>query len=685
MENNLDKIAKDLYGKIQVKFPEIKIGDENAEVLSKKIDIPRARFFEFEYKEGDEALGTITITLDEDDGVIVQVSQDIQNNDLTSSDEFNNFIRSFRKFAKNRLLNFDVQNIGKSNLDKRDYNFQAKSKELSIMENRMFGTSRISYQNLGEARLVVKHNQPINPNVAAGRSMHIESIYIENADGERFKYPFKHLHGARALAEHIKHGGNPYDQIGKHITGLSEELTQLRKFKGYVNRQEQISEAMGSVTNRVLERIEEVKKEVSNLQKKSYYEQFVESFQSQDETMIPEYVMNDWVDRLTIKTFNEDLKQVFPYLCNIMDESDLPIRELNADDLLDEAHVLQKKSSPTKSFDPVQQFESFLEDIAPNDDLGNSSESNELNDILGAKLTGGDIGATTLKGFIKDKKALNTIRNINFEDKDAEDKAIRDIISHYIMARSPDQLDELPNLYIATPADVGGEAVPAEEPMPEQPAPMPEQPAPGAMPPAAPMPGAMPPAAPMPGAMPMAESVNKKAKIKAKFIKLKESGATLKTPFAEGMTVADAIRECGLNPMECGYTEEQPVETNESGVNQLLKVISGFWNKNERNFTIGGERAKIKVVKAAEDDGECPNASEEDVIQVLKLIDKLDPSSEVKSHSDDQDHVLKLAGVKSILPQVVATAVDDKEDKLLNNLKFMQESDLALIKRNAGL
>ena len=92
------------------------------------------------------------------------------------------------------------------------------------MENRMFGTSRISYQNLGETRLIVKHNQPINPAVAAGRSMHIESIYIENAQGERFKYPYKHLNGARALAEHIKAGGNPYDTIGQHISGLSEEL-----------------------------------------------------------------------------------------------------------------------------------------------------------------------------------------------------------------------------------------------------------------------------------------------------------------------------------------------------------------------------------------------------------------------------------------------------------------------------
>ena len=47
------------------------------------------------------------------------------------------------------MLNFDVQNIGKSNLDKRDYQFQAKRKEYPVMESKLFGTTKISYQDLG--------------------------------------------------------------------------------------------------------------------------------------------------------------------------------------------------------------------------------------------------------------------------------------------------------------------------------------------------------------------------------------------------------------------------------------------------------------------------------------------------------------------------------------------------------
>ena len=113
MDANLDKIALDLYGKIQTRFSDITIGDENANVLSKKSDIPKARFFEFEYKEDGEDIGTVAITLDSDDGIVIEVSGDIVEKQHPGAFKF---IRSFRKFAKNRLLNYDVQRMGKSNL-----------------------------------------------------------------------------------------------------------------------------------------------------------------------------------------------------------------------------------------------------------------------------------------------------------------------------------------------------------------------------------------------------------------------------------------------------------------------------------------------------------------------------------------------------------------------------------------
>ena len=644
MNINLDNVAKDIYGKIQTRFPNIKIGDENATVLSKKADIPKARFFEFEYTEDDEPLGTIVITLDEDDGVVIEVSGDLANDTSSQHHEAFTFIRSFRKFAKTRLLNFDVQNIGKSNLDKRDYEFRAKPKEIKeepIMESKMFGTTRISYQDLGETRLVVKHNKSINPEISGARSMHIESIYVENADGERFKYPFKHLSGARALAEHIRHGGNPYDMIGKHITGLSEELGQLRKFKNYVGRQAQISEAMGSVTDKVLDRIEEVKKSINHLQRSAYYESFVESFQAREEQMIPEAIMTDWVDRLTIRTFNEEMKSVFPYLYNLIEADELPIRELSADDLLGETNDTDAVASrkKAKSFNAEAAFETFIENVVNESDesyrgplfspskLVRDTAAIGLDNLLKSEISGGDVGILALHDYITDTELANRIYQLS------DDKDVRMAIKMYIdqVDASGEILPLLQNLDKEPGEETGGED------LPPAPAPTP-MPAPEAVPPEGevpPVPGAIPPA-PLPP-QPVAES---KTKLRAKFIKAKTAGAKLDTIFAEGMTIRHAIKESGLTPEQCGYGAESPMMSRSSGVDELLDTISGFWNTVEKNFTIGGTRAKIKVVKAFED-GTCPSATSDDVKQVLLLIAKKDPSiQDVPSNgpTDGYDH-----------------------------------------------
>jgi hypothetical protein len=675
MDNNLNKVALDLYGKIQTRFPDIKIGDEHGGVLSRKSDIPDARFFEFKYTENGELLGTVAITLDQDDGVVIQVS-----GDLTTDTNHNayRFIRSFRQFAKSRLLQFDVQNIGKRNLDKRDYQFKSTRKEEPIMENKMFGTAKISYQNLGEARLIVKHSQPINQELAAGRTMHIEHIYVENSQGERFKYPYKHLPGARALAEHVKHGGNPYDSIGKHITSLSEELAQLRKFKGYVSRTPVVSESMGAINGQVIDRIDELKKQVQQLQRPAYYETFAESFEDSEYKMIPEDVMTDWVDRLTIRTFNEDLKSVFPFIYRLVGESGAPVKTLSADDLLGETSDVCPKCHQDpctcKKFQKDESIEygleSFIESIVneDKDELFSPNLSsrktaiNKLNKIMQQPLLGGPQGVNaiqSLRGIIDNPNFTLALKHID------PNLDVRALIEEYILEHAPEvavQLhfsgDQQTSEPIEPPAPIAPPA-PIEPPAPEMP---PE----GKMPPEMPPEGEVPPA-------PIAEGIDKKAKIKAKFIKVKESGATLDTPFAEGMTVRDAIKECGMEPGDCGFADEAP----ESGVDQILKSIAGFWNKEAKNFTIGGTRAKSKIIKAYKD-GEYGDVSEDDVRHVLKLIEKMDPSSE------QQDDILKLAGMQSAHDIPKHDGRIDKLTVMVREIQPINES-LEQIRKYAGL
>ena len=347
MDKNLEPIAKELFGKIRTQFPKIQLGDANSEVTDRPKD---ARFFEFDFVKNGKNLGSVSISIasnqaesDEDDtadndGMVVMYSNDIVDNQHAGvKKQWFNFLRELREFAKQRMMNFSIRDITKNNLDKRDYQHLAKNNgEGSMTESKLWGTSKTSYQQMGEAKLIVRHTQPVNYAHAAGRTLHIESIHVENSQGERFKYPVKHLNGARALATHVAHGGTPYDGIGQHITGLSEELNKLRMFKGYVDRNSMVSEAMGTIQTKVYERIDQVKKEIHSLQNHSYYESFAESFVVNEAQEIPEDLVNDWVDRLTIRTFNEELKNVFPYIYKLVGEEVDVVKELTAEDLLGE-------------------------------------------------------------------------------------------------------------------------------------------------------------------------------------------------------------------------------------------------------------------------------------------------------------------------------------------------------------
>ena len=163
-------------------------------------------------------------------------------------------------------------------IEKRDYEFLGQGKEVDTMsESNLFGTTKTSFQSIGEARLVIKHSAPVDQSVAGGRTHKIESIFIESPEGERFKYPIKHLNGARAMARHVSEGGKPYDSFGKHITGLSEELSKLKSFKTYINRSNVMAEGLKEYQGIVDDRIDSIKVECLRLQRSSNYKETLEN------------------------------------------------------------------------------------------------------------------------------------------------------------------------------------------------------------------------------------------------------------------------------------------------------------------------------------------------------------------------------------------------------------------------
>ena len=90
---------------------------------------------------------------------------------------------------------------------------------------------------------------------------------------------------------------------------------------------ESLLEYMDVVRNRV----GEVKSRVSKLQNENFYREAVESFERSDLQEVPEDVQEDWIAQLTIKQFNEELKDVFPYIYKLIGEAGP--RQITAEEL----------------------------------------------------------------------------------------------------------------------------------------------------------------------------------------------------------------------------------------------------------------------------------------------------------------------------------------------------------------
>lgn len=333
-DNKLNSISKELYDIISTKFPDLQLGDETANVVTSP---EYARFYDFTYTHGDQKLGKVSMSID-DSAITILYNKDIvDNQDDSVKESWYNFLRKIRKIANINRLTFDVRNINKSNLSKRDYQVisNEKFKGTAMSESKFYGTSHRSYLNIGEARLVIKHSQPVNTESVSGRTQHIDSIYIESSSGERFKYPFKHLGGAKAMARHVSEGGNQYDDFGSHIVGLSEELSKLGKFKRYMGRGGVMAESLADYVGAVNERADEIRSRISKLQRENFYREAFGSFEKNDLIEVPEDVAENWIDQLTIKQFNEELKDVFPYIYRIVSEK-TKADVLGPDDLTNE-------------------------------------------------------------------------------------------------------------------------------------------------------------------------------------------------------------------------------------------------------------------------------------------------------------------------------------------------------------
>jgi hypothetical protein len=458
-----NNIATDLFYKIRSRFSGLKLGAETGAIT---INPEEARFFDFDYMEGEQPIGHVSISLAEQNSMKVYFSHGItESMDDGQKDNWYSFLKELRTFAKRRLLSFDTRDIAKDNLDKRDYAFlsqnaQPKQTEPntiqkpvgeSIMaESNMYGTKTVSYQKLENTRLIVKHSQQLSDDMAPGaRSRNIAGLFVENADGERFKYPFIHLAGARAMQRHVANGGVPYDAIGESIIRMSEEIAQLKSFGNYVVRNDLMNSDTNNVVEKSTEQLNRLREQVRALSKQGHYEAYKESFQAQQPLEVPQDVVEQFTDQFTVKNFKEDIASVFPVLYRLMKEGntigyDDIVAMTQQDEVTNEDVEIDLEDN-----DPFAKFENWVmslgEDsaIVSEDPQEQAAAIQNLQELVGDVFPAGVDGTNaieSLKGIIEDPSLYNQIKETAKQDANAD---VRQIVQDWLNTNAPETLEQI--------------------------------------------------------------------------------------------------------------------------------------------------------------------------------------------------------------------------------------------------
>jgi len=188
-------------------------------------DPAQAELFSFNWKTENHDYGTVVVLVGQDNQLEVYFGDNLgRTMESDDKSEWYDFLHQLKSFASRNMLTFEINNI-----NRLKYTMQGMAAIKEGLFEGYYGKKNVSYSDEPkQVRLMIKHNRNIGEGEARHRA--IECLYVETADGERFKLPFRNLIGGRVMARHCAEGGNPYDAFGQHICEIVTEMNTLARF-----------------------------------------------------------------------------------------------------------------------------------------------------------------------------------------------------------------------------------------------------------------------------------------------------------------------------------------------------------------------------------------------------------------------------------------------------------------------
>ena len=305
----MDTTARDLFEKLKGRSKNLTLGREDG---TRTLIPNEASFFEFDYHNDENKLGSVVVSLVDEGSLKVYFATNIMDDaNSESKDNWYGFLGGLRKFSTQNMLNYEAKNISKERLDKRDFEYlskQNKTEEELTMESKLYGSRQKSYQDLNGAKLIVQHTKTVDEDKMGSRSRNIRAVYIENSDGERFKFENNYLPGARAMARHVSNGGYPRDDFGTHISEIMAEMTELRSFvRGVKGKEDYVTEDAQDIIEKATGRYYGLKSTLESVSKQRGYTDYFENYEPTD-FEVSEDDINDLKQKLTREVFDSRLE-----------------------------------------------------------------------------------------------------------------------------------------------------------------------------------------------------------------------------------------------------------------------------------------------------------------------------------------------------------------------------------------
>ena len=239
------------------------------------------------------------------------------------------------------------------------------------------GKKDVSY-NAGatESRLMIKHKRSLGEDEA--RFRYVESLFIETAEGERYKLPFKNLTAGKAMLEHVRNGGRPYDPRGQHIAEMVTELTVLSRFRR-ANTGKLLEGDTATLVEQTNAYYENLQHNLKSLTSPRGYNTYFESWAPADVT--EESVVIEGLKHLFVtQSIDQRIEDALPLIARIQQQG-TAMKEANIFEAWAERLVEGTWQTPDTPEKQAQLLELMSADLPVGADATNATE--QLYDLLG--------------------------------------------------------------------------------------------------------------------------------------------------------------------------------------------------------------------------------------------------------------------------------------------------------------